>query len=231
MPLIRTGLCLPQSKESGLLLEWFGEDPSTNDEAEPVYSTTTTSTSMYFSQMSFDNVPDTHFIRIKTTFTAARTCKYRFGLSVCGEARLMIDGEEAIDLWTSQPKKTDDTPCFNKLSMEKFADFDINQGQRYNLLIFMTNEPVRTTVGPPSPGSVRLGGQELRDEDKAIRDAVQLVQEVDVPILITGLGSDYEYEASDRRSLSLPGRENEMIRRVCEANPNTVSLQYGSKDR
>ncbi|KAH7153478.1 glycoside hydrolase superfamily [Dactylonectria macrodidyma] len=223
-PLIRSGLFLPQSQKPGLLLEWFGENPIESDGVKCLHSATTLSTTMYFSQMSFENVPDAHFIRIKSTFVAETTCQYRFSLSVCGKAKLWIDSKLVIDLWTSHPDKTDDTPCFNKLSMERFVDMDIEKGQAYDLVILMTNMPLKAIASPPSPGGVRLGGQQLRDEDQAIQDAVQLAREVDVPILITGLSSDYEYEASDRTSLSLPGRENEMIELVCQANPNTIVI-------
>jgi beta-glucosidase len=182
---------------------------------------------MYFSQITFPNVPDLHYIRVRTTFVAESTCKYRFGLGVCGKGRLFIDGKEAMDLWTDHPEKTDDSPCFNKLPMERFATLDIVKGQRYELLILMTNEKPGDNFGPPAAGGVRLGGQIVHDESKAIEDAVQLAKAVDVPILITGLSTDYDYEASDRTSLSLPGRENEMIQKVCDANPNTLAKDAG----
>lgn len=172
--------------------------------------------------MAFENVPAAHFIRITSTFIPEKTCRYRFALSVCGKARLTINNEEIIELWKSHPEKTDDTPCFNKLSMERFAELDIEGAQHYDLVIVMTNVLI-TPSGPPSPGGVRLGGQALRDEDQAITDAVKLAREVDIPIILTGLNSDYEYEASDRKDLLLPGQENKMIELVCRANPNTVS--------
>ncbi|KAH8651670.1 glycoside hydrolase superfamily [Ilyonectria robusta] len=222
-PLIQSGLYLPHSQEPGLLLEWFRDDPSTVQGAPSLHSTTTRNTSMYFSQMAFENVPAAHFIRITSTFIPEKTCRYRFALSVCGKARLTINNEEIIELWKSHPEKTDDTPCFNKLSMERFAELDIEEGQHYDLVIVMTNVLI-TPSGPPSPGGVRLGGQELRDEDQAITDAVKLAREVDIPVILTGLSSDYEYEASDRKDLFLPGQENRMIELVCRANPNTVVI-------
>ncbi|SCO92634.1 related to beta-glucosidase [Fusarium oxysporum] len=221
-PLIRSGLYLPQSQEPGLLLEFFGDDPTESVAAKCVYTTTTRSTSMYFSQMRLENVPATHFIRVMTTFIAPDTGKYRFALSVCGKAKLWIDGQLAVDQWNNHPIKTDDTPCFNKLSMERFVDVEVTKNQQYDIVILMANTPLKAIAGSPSPGGVRLGGQQLRDEEQAIQNAVQLAREVDVPIIVTGLSSDYEYEAADRTSLLLPGRENDMIERVCQANPNTI---------
>jgi beta-glucosidase len=223
-PLITSGLTLPKSSEPGLLLEWFGEDPSRVTDTPCIHSTTTLSTSMYFSQMIFETMAGTHFIRIKTVFTAEATCKYRFALSVCGKAKLFINAREVIDLWKDQPKKTSDTPCFNKLSMERLVDLDVEYGQKYDIIIIMTNETGKPRIGPTPPGGVRLGGQELRDEDQAISEAVEVARNVDIPIVLAGLSSDYEYEASDRTSLKLPGQMDEMIQRVTEANPNTVSF-------
>lgn len=79
------------------------------------------------------------------------------------------------------------------------------------------------------PGGVRVGGQQVKDEDQAIAEAVKLAEAVDIPILLVGLGSDYEYEASDREHLFLPGRVNEMISRVLESNPNTVCCTIRSQ--
>ncbi|OBT91383.1 hypothetical protein VE01_10598 [Pseudogymnoascus verrucosus] len=223
-PLITSGLTIPKSPEPGLLLEWFGEDPTKVNGTPCVHSTTTLSTSMYFSQMILESVPDTHFIRIKTIFAPEETCKYRFALSVCGKAKLIINGREVVDLWTDHPKKTADTPCFNKLSMERLIDLDVEFGQKYDIVIIMTNETDKAHIGPTPPGGVRLGGQKIRDEDEAINEAVDLARNVDIPIVLAGLSSDYEYEASDRASLKLPGRMDEMIQRVAEANPKTIVI-------
>lgn len=72
---------------------------------------------MYFSQMSFKNVPSKYYIRIRTILTPNKPFRYRFRICVYGKARLFIDNKEVIDQWTSQPEKTADTPIFNKLSM------------------------------------------------------------------------------------------------------------------
>ncbi|CAI7569612.1 unnamed protein product [Penicillium crustosum] len=224
IPLIRSGLTIPNSNEPGLMLEWFSEDPSEVKDTELLQSTTTTSTSMYFSQIAWDKVPACHFVRCTTTFTAPKSCKYRFALSVCGKARLFINGIERIDLWSTQPLKTGDTPCFNKLCMEMVYDLDIEQGREYALEVIMTNELLEPVVGPPAQGGFRIGGQELRDQDVAINAAVDLAKSVDVPIVIVGLNADYESEAADRKDLLLPGRQNELVQRVTEVNPNTIVI-------
>jgi beta-glucosidase len=175
-----------------------------------------------------ENVPEVYFARVRSTFVASRTCDYRFALSARGRAWLKIDGDLAISLWEDHPPKTDDTACFNTLSAERHAVVHVEEGRSYELEILLINIPPQ---GPPGAGGVRLGGKEVRDDDEAIEAAVQLAKEVDIPIIVTGMKSDFEYEASDRKHLLLPKRENELIQRVCEANPNTVSTESHTSRR
>jgi len=219
VPLIKSGLFQPGTSEPGLTVEWYGEDPTQVTSTPCVHSTTTTSTSMYFSQLQLNGVPEVYFVRARSTFVAPKTCDYRFALSARGRAYLKIDGQLAISLWEDHPEKTDDTACFNTISAERFAVVQVEEGKSYELDILLSNTPPK---GPPSAGGVRLGGKPIRDDDESIEAAVQLAKEVDIPIIVTGMNSDFEYEASDRRTLLLPKRENEMIARVCDANPKTV---------
>lgn len=181
---------------------------------------------MYFSQMKFEEVPAEHFIRVRSTFTSDKSCKYRFGLSVCGRARLTVNGKEVVNQWKSHPEKTDETPMFNKFTMERFAYVDMEQGGTYDLEILMTNTTGKPTVGPPGQGGVRLGGHVVLDEDKSIEEAVELARNVDVPIIMVGLSSDYEYEGTDRMNLLLPGRQNELVEKVARSNPKTASVSH-----
>lgn len=215
----------PETDAPGLSLEWFAEEPGSvpmSSDPECLYTDTTRHTTMYFSQITIPGVPEHYYIRVRSTFVAPATGTYRFALSVCGKARLWVQGALAVDQWTRQPAKLDDTACFNKLTAEGFIDMPVERGASYDISIVMTNMPLQAIAGAPGAGGVRLGGQMLRDEDRAIEDAVRLASQVDVPVVIGGLGSDYEYEASDRTHLALSRRQDEMIRRVCEANPRTV---------
>ncbi|KAL5317148.1 hypothetical protein ACEPPN_014243 [Leptodophora sp. 'Broadleaf-Isolate-01'] len=49
-------------------------------------------------------------------------------------------------------------------------------------------------------------------------------EEADVAILVVGHNNDTEREGSDRISLSLPGRTDELVSAVCAANPKTVVI-------
>lgn len=169
-----------------------------------------------------DALPELYVVHISSVFRATRSMRYRFGVSIAGRAKLYIDDKEVIDLWTDLPEKTSDTPVFNAFSMERFFEMDIEAGREYRLLAVLSNEDVDHRVGAAPAGGFRLGGFEIVDEDETISRAVAAARKVDVPIVLTGIGPDYEYEGRDRDNLELPGRVDELIKRVVEANPNAV---------
>jgi hypothetical protein len=68
----------------------------------------------------------------------------------------------------------------------------------------------------------RLGGAEKIDPAEAIQHAIKLAKESDAVIIVGGLTHEWESEGSDRPNLNLPGRQDELITKVSEANPKTV---------
>lgn len=144
---------------------------------------------------------------------------------MAGKGKVRIQGEEAIDLWSSQPPKTADTPCFNRLSMERFFDLDVRQGERVSVEVVMVNEDVAGGVGTAFTLAGRLGGHEVVEKDHGLMQAVEMARSVDVPIVLAGLSADYESENSDRKHLRLPPGADDMIQAVLEANSNAVSCR------
>jgi beta-glucosidase len=62
----------------------------------------------------------------------------------------------------------------------------------------------------------------ILDERKSMDDAAQLAGRCDRAIVFAGTNLDVANEAADRTDLGLPGNQLELIRKVHEANPNTV---------
>ena len=56
----------------------------------------------------------------------------------------------------------------------------------------------------------------------AMERAVAAAGEADVAVVVVGTDDEWESEGFDRRSMDLPGEQDELIRRVAEANPRTV---------
>ena len=72
---------------------------------------------------------------------------------------------------------------------------------------------VATTLGhrPPAP-----------DADGMIEEAVRLAAGSDVAVVVVGTTEQVESEGFDRTSLSLPGRQDELVVRVAAVNPKTI---------
>jgi beta-glucosidase len=217
-PLLERLAC-PDTNQFGWSIEIFGENPDENPKAKPVLTT--------IAEKPLIDVPESlalpkkYFVRARSVYTPEASKRFCFGFGVSGKGVLKVDGKVIIDQWTSQLPKTDSTPCFNRLCMEKFCTVDITEKPML-LEVVMVNEAISGGVGTALTLAGRVGGFEPFDEDQGIRDAVALANTVDVAILVTGLSSDWEYEASDRRHLCLPGRTDELVQAVLEANPNTV---------
>src|SRR5829696_4171720 len=75
-----------------------------------------------------------------------------------------------------------------------------------------------------TPGDVfRLDvGPSAAPDDERLARAVALAEQADVAIVVVGTTEEVESESFDRVSLGLPGRQDELVRRVAAANPRTV---------
>ena len=60
-------------------------------------------------------------------------------------------------------------------------------------------------------------------DDERLERAVALAASADVAIVVVGTTDEVESESFDRPSLGLPGRQDELIRRVASANPRPWS--------
>ena len=62
----------------------------------------------------------------------------------------------------------------------------------------------------------------LGTDDEELAAAVALAADSDVAVVVVGTTAEVESEGFDRTSLALPGRQDELVRRVAAANPRTV---------
>jgi beta-glucosidase len=76
--------------------------------------------------------------------------------------------------------------------------------------------------GSFSTAGVRLGGAVVEGPDNLLESAIDLAKNSDAVIAIVGLNADWETEGYDRTTLDLPGRTNELIRRLAAVNQKLV---------
>lgn len=145
--------------------------------------------------------------------------------------QLRVDGHLVIDNWTRQRRGD---YFFGLGSVEERGVYHLEANQSHEVCVEFCNVSAPTdgdedeTVLDSTAG-VRLGGAEVRDSDELMNQAVGVAKEADVVIAIVGLNADFETEGYDRKTLALPGRTDELIRKVAEVNKNTVVVtQAGS---
>ena len=80
--------------------------------------------------------------------------------------------------------------------------------------------------GDYTPGT-SINGKTSTANPVMIHQAVSLAKSTDMAILFIGGNRNYESEGSDRRDLSLPFGEQELVDSVSAANPNTIVVIIG----
>ncbi len=72
------------------------------------------------------------------------------------------------------------------------------------------------------PLAVRLGIVAAPDEEAALDQAVEAAARAAAAVVVVGSAETTESEGFDRATLRLPGRQDELVERVCAVNPRTV---------
>ncbi|KAH9857422.1 beta-glucosidase [Lenzites betulinus] len=158
-------------------------------------------------------------------------CKYEFGLLSAGRAKLYVDGHLVIDNWTKQERGD---AFFNSGSKEVYGTVDLKAGVSYPVYVEYCNVRAPAPNDPDEAlmdanGGVRLGGAEVQHPDDLMASAVKLAEEADAVIAVVGLNADWETEGYDRTTIALPGRTDELVRKVAAANKRTIVVtQSGS---
>jgi len=70
--------------------------------------------------------------------------------------------------------------------------------------------------------TLRLGIEPQLDDEQLIEQAARAASESDVAVVVIGSAEGTESEGSDKTSMVLPGRQDELVSRVAAANANTV---------
>ena len=89
------------------------------------------------------------------------------------------------------------------------------------VVVAVTFHPVQGAI----PDALSLGvglPPTLRDADELIAEAAAAAAAAEVAVVVVSTSDEVESEGFDRTSLSLPGRQDDLVRAVAAANPRTV---------
>jgi beta-glucosidase len=144
---------------------------------------------------------------------------YTVGLSGTGHYRLSIDGEEVLDE-VLEPRPGADFVETVMIPPQACHQVELDRGEQVRLVAI-------SEVGSAPMFGIRFAlnlEPPYGSDDEEIDRAVSLARSSDVAVVVVGTTEEVESEGFDRGSLALPGRQDELVRRVADANPDTIVI-------
>ena len=162
-------------------------------------------------------------VRVTTTVRAVTPGTHVIGCSGHGQFCLTVEGEPAFDTYLSVPAGTDPTEAHIR-PPQRGAAVSLEAGQSAEVVLEHHLGGVEQQTSFVLPGvSFQLNIAEPdRPDDEEIARAVRFAQAADLAVVVVGTTEEVESEGFDRATLDLPGRQDELVRRVAAANPRTV---------
>ena len=159
--------------------------------------------------------PGAAAIELRAALRPTVSGEHLVGGTGVGHHTLTLDSEQVLDTQI-ELSGTDVGEAVLRPPQEGVS-VTLEAGRDYELVLRYTFEPgspiaaVHINVEPP-----------FGEEEAELERAVQLAREADVAVVVVGTNEEVECEGVDRVSLALPGRQDELVRRVAAANPRTV---------
>jgi beta-glucosidase len=147
------------------------------------------------------------------TYAIAGSGVGRYALSVGGE--LVFDGE--LELAPGA-----DVVEGMMVPPQAVHRIQLDRGRAVEIVLTHEVKPRTGDVGDPATTFQLNLRPPHASDDEEIERAVARARAADVAIVVVGTTEEVESEGFDRASLSLPGRQDELVRRVADANPSTV---------
>jgi beta-glucosidase len=154
---------------------------------------------------------------ISGTLTAEVRGEHQLGIRGIGRFALAADGAPLFD---GDIRPESDDPAMIFLGPpEQRVTLSLAAGQQVQVTL---TQQVR--LRPEfAIISLSLGyGAPMAAPDELLAEAENAARACDVAVVVVGTTDEVESEGFDRASLGLPGRQDELVRRVAAANPRTV---------
>jgi beta-glucosidase len=145
---------------------------------------------------------------------------HRLAIRGAGRFRLEADGQPLFD-GTVEVQGSDPAGAFLN-PPEAVVELDLRGTAPVDLTLRHT---LPDTEAFPGFGlvSFSLGhGEPVGTADELIQEAVTAAASADVAVVVVATTEEVESEGVDRTGLALPGRQDELVRRVAAVNPRTV---------
>ncbi|WP_433509367.1 beta-glucosidase family protein [Nonomuraea sp. CA-143628] len=158
-------------------------------------------------------------IEVRALIRATEAGTYQIGSSGLGRHRLLVAGEEAYDAVLTLPPGAD---MVEAMLTPPQRTHPVRLAAGESVEVTLVHDRERTEGGLPGPAlQLNLQTPHGTDEEE-IERAVALARAADVAVVVVGTNEEVESEGFDRTSLALPGRQDDLVRRVAAANPRTI---------
>jgi beta-glucosidase len=166
-------------------------------------------------------------VEVRTRVRAAAAGVYQIGCSGLGRFRLRLAGGEVFDTVLRLPPGADIVEGL-MIPPQQLHPVRLAEGEEIDLEL--VHDVGRLDGGAQAEPDVHLSGAILQlnieaphgTDEEEIERAVALARESDVAVVVVGTTEEVESEGFDRANLALPGRQDDLVRRVAAANPRTV---------
>ncbi|MFJ8824735.1 beta-glucosidase [Streptomyces sp. NPDC102467] len=161
-----------------------------------------------------------HSIEIKGTFTPRVSGDHAFGTRGLGAFTLTVDGAVLYDGVQAMGDEGDPFEAFFGAPLERGkATLTADEPVEVSLL-----HPLDKSIAMPLPAVIFTFThlEPRRDADTLIAEAVEAARDAEVAVVVVATTDRVESEGFDRTDLRLPGRQDDLVRAVAAANPNTV---------
>lgn len=144
--------------------------------------------------------------------------EHRIAVEGVGEFKLTVGGEVLFD---GTVAAENDNP-FSMLFPARQTVFRVPLEAGSGVEIELVHRPMGTRRPNPFVGFGLMHREPTADPDTLLAEAEAAAADADVAVVVVGTSKEVESEGFDRTSLKLPGRQDELVRRVAAANPRTV---------
>ncbi|WP_306320782.1 MULTISPECIES: beta-glucosidase [unclassified Streptomyces] len=161
-----------------------------------------------------------HSIEVTGTFTPRESGDHAFGTRGLGAYTLTVDGTVLYEGVQAMGPESDPFEAFFGAPAER-GTVSLTEGQPVSVSLLHSPDKSLATPLPAVVFSlVHLDPR--RDEDTLLAEAVAAAREAEVAVVVVATTDRVESEGFDRTDLRLPGRQDDLVRAVAAANPNTV---------
>jgi beta-glucosidase len=164
---------------------------------------------------------DVAWVEVHARLRANQAGTYRIGASGVGRFRLIVGGETVYDSRLGLPWGADivealmiPPQCGHAMALEA--------GEAVEVVVAHEVGSASSELGDAGTNFQLNLATPHGSDDEEIARAVALARDADVAVVVVGTTAEVESEGFDRRTLALPGRQDELVRRVADVNRRTV---------